>query len=248
MGFDNLRIKKICFVLKYHPNAMHWKATSRTDHFIGIMLSGSSIHNLGGKKLSFTPDSVYFMNQCQSYEVDVQEKGTSYSIHFTTYEPVEMESFCKKIENAESIYRQIEQIDRMWRRNPEGDCHTMAAMYRLCAQIEEIATSPYAPTDRRVADAKEYLNLHFKEKSCLDDAARICGLSRRRFGDVFKAQFHTTPNRYVTMRKIELARKLLGTNGLATAEVAFACGFSDVYYFSKVFTAETGINPSKYRK
>jgi len=56
-----------------------------------------------------------------------------------------------------------------------------------------------------------------------------------------------TPNRYLVTRKVEYAKKLLLSKELSVTAVAELCGFSDVYYFSKVFRKETGIAPSLYR-
>ena len=54
--------------------------------------------------------------------------------------------------------------------------------------------------------------------------------------------------RHVTEKKIALAKELLPLQTLTVSQIASLCGFSDMYYFSKVFTEHTGINPSKYKK
>lgn len=248
MGFANLRIKKICAVLKYHPECMHWKATNRAEHIIGIILSGNSVHDFGNKKIQLVQNGVYFLNQREDYKVDVIEPGDCYSIHFTTYEPIDLDSFCKTTSVPEKIVRQIEQIDHLWRLYPDGNCKTMSALYRLCEILEELITIPYTPDDKCIRSAKEYLDLHFKEKGCLDSAAALCALSRRRFNDRFKAHMKCTPNRYIIERKIAMAKELLPLQGLTISQIALLCGFSDAYYFSKVFTEETGTNPSKFTK
>ena len=48
-------------------------------------------------------------------------------------------------------------------------------------------------------------------------------------------------------RKIEEARSLLDASSLSVTEIAEQCGFSDLYYFSKVFKEHLGVSPRKYR-
>ena len=73
-------------------------------------------------------------------------------------------------------------------------------------------------------------------------------LSRRQFDELFKKRFHKTPARYIMLEKIEYAKQLLQMPHLSIMEVAERCGFSDVYYFSKVFKKETGTTPTSFRK
>lgn len=40
---------------------------------------------------------------------------------------------------------------------------------------------------------------------------------------------------------------MLETKSLTVIEVSELCGFSDVYYFSKVFKQVCGISPSKWK-
>ena len=54
--------------------------------------------------------------------------------------------------------------------------------------------------------------------------------------------------RYIQSERCELARGLLNDPSLTVAEVAFACGFHDPAYFSRVFSSRIGQSPSVYRR
>ena len=54
--------------------------------------------------------------------------------------------------------------------------------------------------------------------------------------------------RYVTVVKMERARKLLVDSDLRIGEIAEKLGFEDIDYFSKVFRKTTGISPREYRR
>lgn len=52
---------------------------------------------------------------------------------------------------------------------------------------------------------------------------------------------------YILNVRVEHAKKLLAKNALSVTEVAQACGFLDVSYFSRTFKKYTGVTPSQYR-
>jgi AraC-like DNA-binding protein len=249
MEFENLKATSIRSIVKYETRTGNrWEASKRSDHILGFVISGNTFHDFGYQKFNNEKDCIFFFNQKEDYKAEVMEKGLSFSIHFTTSEPIETESFCKKVKDTSEIYTLMEHIDRLWQLNPQGDNMTMSYFCRLCDKIGSIYNKPYFSTDKKIRQAKEYIDLHFKEKGCLDEAAKIYGLSRRRFNDRFKVHASCTPNRYVTEKKIALAKELLALQELSVSQTASLCGFSDIYYFSKVFTEEVGIPPSKFRK
>jgi AraC-like DNA-binding protein len=132
-------------------------------------------------------------------------------------------------------------------KHPLADSHRICAdFYNLCSIFSSLRKQTYTQSDSRITAAKEYLDSHFTEAGCLDGAAGICGVSRRRFCDIFVSRCGITPGRYVTVQRTEYAKKLLSSKELSVGNVAELCGFSDVYYFSKVFKREVGVPPSEY--
>ncbi len=88
---------------------------------------------------------------------------------------------------------------------------------------------------------------NFNEKNCLCKAIEISGLGERRFNDLFKISFGVTPNRYIILTRVEFAKTLLGSGYLSISEIAEKSGFSDIYYFSKLFKKEVGVSPSEWK-
>ena len=63
----------------------------------------------------------------------------------------------------------------------------------------------------------------------------------------FKKEMKMTPTQYLTGVRINNAVKLMDQNsGMSISDIAFACGFDDPLYFSKVFKQHKGISPSQY--
>ena len=246
MKFENIRIKEIVTVAHYNTNMRSWRARDRKNHFIGIKLDGSALHEFGYKKFVLLRSSVYYFNQRDGYDVTVYEPGASYSVHFTTYEEVEDESFSFVISNPTEFISLLKKADAAKR---SGNEHLLLSYtYRLLSELAKYRGREYAPSDARVAAFKEYIDSHYADSDALGCAIALTGLTARRLGELLRSSEGITPNRYLTLRRIERAVELLSVEGISVTEVAVLSGFSDVYYFSKVFKAETGISPSRYRE
>ena len=68
------------------------------------------------------------------------------------------------------------------------------------------------------------------------------------FHVVFRALTGMTPTQYITKLRMSLAARLLRDATLSVGEVAEACGYGDMFYFSRVFRREMGVSPSAYHK
>ena len=53
------------------------------------------------------------------------------------------------------------------------------------------------------------------------------------------------PNDFIREMRMKQAKALLEEGSLSVTDVAVACGFSDVRYFSTVFKKYYGVSPSK---
>ncbi len=248
MIFSKLRVKDIKAVVHYTPQTTKFTAKNRNYHIIGIQLSGNAEHFFNDRQFTLDENSIYYFNQNEDYRVEVAEKGLSFSVHFTTYAPIDLKSFRIKIKDNSSIIRILNNIEQELLRADECNAKVLSELYKLFVNYEEIYAKRYSPKNINILKAKDYINLHFKEKNCILKAAEEYGVTQRRFSDIFKNEFHITPNQYIIHRKIALAKELLSSKEFSIDDIANLCGFSDIYYFSKAFKKVTGQTPSEYRK
>lgn len=82
----------------------------------------------------------------------------------------------------------------------------------------------------------------------LADLSREAGLSPFHFSRMFKAATGLAPHRWLTQKRIERARELLGTTDQPMADVATAVGYPDPSYFARLFKKQVGITPASYRR
>lgn len=247
MEFKNLKIKNIDCVVKFTPQLSKFSSGKRVNHIIGIQLTGSAMHYLKNRRIMLDSGTIYFFNQKDNYDVDVFEAGLAYSVHFTTYEPIETESFFVHVSNTGEIVRLLELMEKKLIFN--GDELSLTAdFYALCSLFNRVYEKNYFAKDMRIKNAEKYICEHFKEPECIQTAAKNCGISRRRFDDLFKKCFDVTPGRYLIDLKIEYAKRFLATSDAGISQIAELCGINDIYYFSKLFKKETGCTPSQYRE
>ena len=65
---------------------------------------------------------------------------------------------------------------------------------------------------------------------------------------LFKNRFGITPVKYILSKKLQYSCELLNTRHYTINEISDIAGFSNVYYFSRVFKDNIGCCPSEYIK
>lgn len=88
----------------------------------------------------------------------------------------------------------------------------------------------------------------YREELTLDYVADYVGLSKNYFCRVFKEETGETFISYLNRIRIEKAKLLMENTKYRSKEIAFAVGFKEYRYFSKVFRDFTRMNPAAYRK
>lgn len=244
MDLNDLRVKDIHGVVIYDTDKKHWVTQNRKDHIVGIKLEGSALHTFADNKFVISGNCIYFLNQKDDYSVKVYEPGKAFSIHFTTYDEILTDSFCIQMPISDEFVSILEKAKTAKETN--DSLTAMSLLYSFCAKLEHARQKKYFQKDKRMIAAKAYINLHYKEKDCLNFAISESKLSSRRFGELFRENFSITPSRYITYCKVEHSKSLLISELFTIEQVSEMCGFSDIYYFSKVFKKLTGTAPSKW--
>lgn len=90
-----------------------------------------------------------------------------------------------------------------------------------------------------------YLNNNIQYPISIGDLSRQFFISESYICRLFKSATGTTINKYMTARRISIAKSLLA-EGIGVSEVCERCGFSDYSNFLKSFTKSVGISPKKY--
>ena len=122
-------------------------------------------------------------------------------------------------------------------------------MARLKREQSDFAFMASQINDATTARILKYVTEHIDTPDLkIDNIADAMGMSRSVLYLKIKQQLGMTPIDFVRHVRIMRACELLKNTDESLSSVAFAVGFSDPKYFSKVFKRETGIVPTEYRE
>lgn len=125
---------------------------------------------------------------------------------------------------------------------------------RLFGATRNVGCNPKLPPAKvSGSELVEEIEGHIKKNLSEDNSIyQICnrfGISQPYLSKVFKKYRSSTYNEYVINLKIEAAKRLIGKKEeYLIGDVSHMVGFSDQFYFSKVFKNVVGCTPKEYRK
>ena len=77
--------------------------------------------------------------------------------------------------------------------------------------------------------------------------SRILNIPYNHFRQSFKQATGMSPHQYQLQLQMRRAKEILETTEMPIKDIAFTVGFSDQYYFAKVFKMRTGMTPTHWR-
>ena len=98
--------------------------------------------------------------------------------------------------------------------------------------------------DRIIAE----IRAHYTEDISLSEYALKYDMSLASLSSQLKEKLSMNYSDYLTSLRLQRAKTLLKEPNLSIQEIAEQSGYTDYFYFTKVFKKAEGISPSKYRK
>lgn len=103
--------------------------------------------------------------------------------------------------------------------------------------------------DSLLENVKAYIETRYSSVSLnVETLSRIFSVNRSSLYRCFVKHLKTTPNRYIIKTRMEQAKELLKGTDLSIKSVAQSVGYTDQFWFSKLFKKEIGLSPSEYRE
>lgn len=120
-----------------------------------------------------------------------------------------------------------------------------ASIRKVCAFVKQNKEESYHTLEKQIM---EYVNANFTDTEfCRTQIAEQFGVSVYAISRLFKDSMGIGLKEYVTAKRIELAREMLLTTDKTIVQISNEVGFVNPDYFSKVFKANYGMSPSKFR-
>ena len=250
---ESLNITGIDSVFEFKSNLKSWKADGRPFHCIAYSLEGVVDHFFGNKILTHKPGVIFYIPAQTNFLASTTCPFIhSIAIHFYIHEHTVLEHATYPIEKnkrLEFIFQDV--LKRYFRKEPAWQLRVTQALYDIIATLVELQNQKM-PNSRLRKDLDSVIEQIHKNIAnsdfSVEGAARSFRVTRTHFGRLFKRAYGVTPIEYIQKKRLELAKDLLRASFFNISEISSQCGFSDLYYFSKVFKKETGLSPSAYRK
>lgn len=244
-------IQSVSTVYLYHTDRKSWvSAPSRQYHILSYQLDGEYIHHFADETLTVKKDTLFLLNRNSRYTVRCVTGGSSICVTFSADGDFPTRAIdCAQDPHILNCFRRLTALTV-----PGSDADRLQAMsilYDILAfaegktggrapagadRYEKELTGLYALMTERYADSGFDI---YRE-------AEKLGLKERHFRELFRRRFGTTPTRCLTELRLRYASELLSAGGLSVSAVAQMAGFSDVYYFSRVFRKHFSVPPSRY--
>jgi len=101
--------------------------------------------------------------------------------------------------------------------------------------------------NHRLTGILNYIEQNYSNALSLSGISETFSLSESYIARLFKKELNCKPSEYINNVRISAAEELLLTTEMSVTEISAKVGYSDVYYFSKIFKRIVGTSPSKIR-
>ncbi len=138
------------------------------------------------------------------------------------------------------------------------DAAISSCLLELMVAVSRVYTSlPNKFTDIKPTKQQEYIekfmnicdfiNTHCTEELSLDEVAAMSGFSKYHFSRLFKEFTNTSFYKYLNVRRISHAEKLLLDPQINVTEAAVRSGFNSISAFMRMFKIVKGCTPTEFR-
>lgn len=125
--------------------------------------------------------------------------------------------------------------------------NTQLEVKRQSTKLASIKASTRDEIVRRLHLASDYIHSNLEKNLTIEELSKVSAMSRFHFLRSFKDVFGCAPHQYLNKTRLDRATDLLKRPGLSIAEIGRAVGFPSASSFTRIFTRETGQNPSHLR-
>ena len=200
---------------------------------------GLVIHGCSNKKLSFHVISEEPFSHINIY-YDAFEKP-NYPTNFMN------SIFYLSLDNPDDI---ISSLSQLYELNIQSDLRFKLKQTTIIHSIIErlFQTHPQKTHGKElIEDAIQYIQQHYHEQITLQLLADEFQMTPQQFSHLFYKMTGIRPIDYVIEYRLERATWLL-KNNTSIKETAISVGYTDPFYFSRLFKRHFGISPSQFKK
>lgn len=257
---------KCLYADKQVTYASHYHST----HEIVYVKNGLAEFQVGGKTYEAGPGTLVFISNMEEHKTHIlQGPYLRYFALLSSGQLITMAEdplLCSVLlsRSADFVHtlqvgENADQVETLFRRMAEESSserpfqHEQTALlfkellilcYRMAPQYFLQSIQKLNPV---ILDIQRYIDEHLDEKLTVSNLAQNFFISESYLSHAFKNWTGFSPQRYLILNRLSLARELLASSGPSVEEIAARCGFSTSSHFIATFRKELGITPRQFR-
>lgn len=257
MDYANVQME----YLNHRVSTPQWCILPSKTHFIDLsyVVAGSAIYMINGAEHEVRQGDLICIPQGSLREAKAKPDETMevYCLNFqlldlrTGEDMVLPFDLITPIGNRPQLVRLFSQIYDTWLLKEQGYLlQTRGYSLLILSELMSILQYEFkiSNADPRVRKAVFYITEHYAERITVDQLAQLVKLNPVYFCSLFRASLGITVNQFIRHIRVNRAEMLLEEGVYSVTQVAELCGFSDIYYFSRLFKQEKGVAPSVIAK
>lgn len=237
----------------------HWsrKTFPYPHHRIYYITAGTAFLKLKDKNIQLSKGNIYLLPAFNLVEAICEDTMSQYFIHF------QVTSYYKN-NIFEIIKPNLLYSDKPSSIHYEESFKTIIRNFEINTIYSKLATNgalcsilapffqgnPSEEHDKgleRFIDVLQYIDDNLSNKVSIDTLADIMELDPVYFSNLFSKTLGMPPTQYIINKRLQKSQSILAHSNINIKRIAFECGFSDEFYFSKIFKQRIGETPGGYR-
>lgn len=214
-------------------------------------IAGQATFSLNGQQYKVNRDTILHAGPSMDIKIETTTEDWEYVvIHYLSYleeQSLHNQHFileCSENNKVDYFIQQILSFDQL-----PGALMKLKCQLYLYQLIETLLLSiKIQTTTDCIEQAISYINDNYQLPITISAIADVINCDRRRLAYLFEKQIGLSPIQYLTEYRLKQAKYLLRSTSIPINEIAEYVGYTDPYYFCKLFKKHYSCTPTQFRK
>ena len=247
----------INFVYEHNPR-QNAKLSVSTVCRICYVTSGSAHFSIAKNNTNLKAGDIFFVLSGENFAI-LGDEDFRYMYVSVLGSRLNLELDRLKINAQNCVFRDVKGMKSTWEYAIQNTSDAIDLVCKGVVYLTLAAISEYCITkneesfdDSKLPLAfliKKFIDENFKSPDfCRKSIAEKFSYSEQYVSKIFALHYKIRIGEYVNTMRVNFASSLFDKNYKNVAEIAYASGFTDALYFSKVFKRKIGLSPKQYLK
>ncbi len=208
-----------------------------------FLISGSFWCRLNGEEATVHPGELFAFPKDMPFQRKVLSPIRGVYLQYDAFPPQVRAGILRPADSvrAESSLRYMEQL--------AAADHNAEMLEHFVQDLLLTQALHAAPADDDISrQCRRYIETHYAEDISLEMLAGQYALTPHGLIGKCRRQFGQTPMALLREVRLQQSRRLLQDTSFSIGQIAEACGFKNVYYYSNAFKKRYGLSPSGFRR